>query len=39
MVLICYEAIFPGMIPRGDERPGWIVSVTNDAWFGDGTGP
>ena len=35
VVLICYEAIFPGMIPRGEERPGWIVSVTNDAWFGD----
>lgn len=39
IVLICYEAIFPGMIPRGEERPGWIVSVTNDAWFGHGTGP
>ncbi|MBY0562648.1 MAG: apolipoprotein N-acyltransferase [Hyphomonadaceae bacterium] len=39
VVLICYEAIFPGMVPRGDERPGWIVSVTNDAWFGRGTGP
>jgi apolipoprotein N-acyltransferase len=39
VVLICYEAIFPGMIPRGDERPGWIVSVTNDAWFGGGAGP
>jgi len=39
VVLICYEAIFPGLIPRGDERPGWIVSVTNDAWFGNGTGP
>jgi apolipoprotein N-acyltransferase len=39
VVLICYEAIFPGMIPRGEERPGWIISVTNDAWFGDGTGP
>lgn len=39
VVLICYEAIFPGMVPRGDERPGWIVSVTNDAWFGEGTGP
>lgn len=35
LVLICYEAIFPGMTPRGDERPGWLVSVTNDAWFGD----
>jgi len=39
VVLICYEAIFPGLIPRGEERPGWIVSVTNDAWFGHGTGP
>jgi apolipoprotein N-acyltransferase len=39
VVLICYEAIFPGMIPHGDERPGWIVMVTNDAWFGGGTGP
>ena len=39
LVLICYEAIFPGLIPRGEERPGWIISVTNDAWFGAGTGP
>lgn len=39
VVLICYEAIFPGMIPRGEERPGWIISVTNDAWFGAGSGP
>lgn len=35
IVLICYEAIFPGLTPRGLERPGWIISVTNDAWFGD----
>lgn len=39
IVLICYEAIFPGMTPRGEERPGWIISVTNDAWFGNGSGP
>ena len=39
IVLICYEAIFPGMVPRGADRPGWIVSLTNDAWFGGGTGP
>jgi apolipoprotein N-acyltransferase len=39
VVLICYEAIFPGLVPRGAERPGWIVSLTNDAWFGAGTGP
>jgi apolipoprotein N-acyltransferase len=39
VVLICYEAIFPGMVPRGEGRPGWIVMVTNDAWFGGGAGP
>ena len=39
VVLICYEAIFPGMVPRGEDRPGWIVMVTNDAWFGGGSGP
>jgi apolipoprotein N-acyltransferase len=39
VVLICYEAIFPGMVPHSDGRPGWIVMVTNDAWFGGGTGP
>ncbi|HEX3858100.1 MAG TPA: apolipoprotein N-acyltransferase [Pseudolabrys sp.] len=37
--LICYEAIFPGdAVPPG-ERPGWIVNVTNDGWFGISTGP
>lgn len=37
--LICYEAIFPAAaVPEG-ERPGWLVNVTNDAWFGISTGP
>jgi len=37
--LICYEAIFPGVVAPGDDRPGWIVNVTNDGWFGISTGP
>jgi len=37
--LICYEAIFPGVVASGDNRPGWIVNVTNDGWFGISTGP
>ena len=37
--LICYEAIFPGNLVAGDDRPGWIVNLTNDGWFGISTGP
>jgi len=37
--LICYEAIFPGRMYPKDERPAWLVTVTNDAWFGDTSGP
>ncbi len=36
--LICYEAIFPHGL-RTDERPDWIVQITNDAWFGEISGP
>jgi apolipoprotein N-acyltransferase len=41
-VLICYEAIFPGQATPNDgksARPGLIVNVTNDGWFGRSTGP
>jgi apolipoprotein N-acyltransferase len=38
--LICYEAIFPdAIIARDQKRPGWIVNVTNDGWFGISSGP
>lgn len=37
--LICYEAIFPGQVKDSAHPPAWLVNVTNDAWFGDSTGP
>lgn len=38
--LVCYEAIFSGdVIDRKGQRPGWILNVTNDGWFGVSWGP
>jgi apolipoprotein N-acyltransferase len=37
--LICYEAVFPGAVVQGAERPALIVNLTNDGWFGNTTGP
>ena len=47
--LICYEIIFPGeVLPAdpdpanpgpGDTRPGFLLNVTNDAWYGRTPGP
>lgn len=37
--LICYEIIFPGEIVEGGERPGWMVNLSDDSWFGRSLGP
>lgn len=37
--LICYEIIFPDQIIASPERPGFLLNVTNDAWFGSSAGP
>jgi apolipoprotein N-acyltransferase len=38
--LICYEAVFPGeAVPQGAGRFGLMVNVTNDAWYGQTSGP
>lgn len=37
--LICYEAIFAGRVTPQGARPGWLLNLTNDAWFGNFAGP
>ncbi len=37
--LICYEAIFPHGLRAPQGRAKWLVQVTNDAWFGQVSGP
>ena len=37
--LICYEAIFPAETTNPDDRPDWLINITNDGWYGRLAGP
>ena len=37
--LICYEVVFPHAVVDQNNRPGWMLNVTNDGWYGNSPGP
>lgn len=37
--LVCFEAVFPGTATDGSGIARWLLNVTNDAWFGNSSGP
>ena len=37
--LVCYESIFPSEVVCKNERPQWLLNVTNDGWYGVSPGP
>lgn len=37
--LICYEIIFPWKVINQNNRPDFMINITNDAWFGNSSGP
>ncbi|MGH1466483.1 MAG: apolipoprotein N-acyltransferase [Cognatishimia sp.] len=39
LLLICYEAVFAQDVGGYDSRPDFLLQITNDAWFGDFSGP
>ncbi|MBR1648887.1 MAG: apolipoprotein N-acyltransferase [Alphaproteobacteria bacterium] len=38
-ILICYEIIFPHEIINSNDRPQWLINLTNDGWYGRSFGP
>jgi apolipoprotein N-acyltransferase len=37
--MICYEGIFSRHLFGLETRPKWILNISNDAWFGQSSGP
>lgn len=37
--LICYEGVFPRDVAAAQGRPDFLLLITNDAWFGQVSGP
>jgi apolipoprotein N-acyltransferase len=37
--IICYEAIFPAAVVNENNRPEFLINITNDGWYGNSSGP
>jgi apolipoprotein N-acyltransferase len=37
--LICYEVIYPRYTLRANNRPAWLLNISNDSWYGHSAGP
>lgn len=37
--LICYESLFPALATSSKGRADWLANISNDAWFGQTSGP
>ncbi|MEQ8404810.1 MAG: apolipoprotein N-acyltransferase [Oceanicaulis sp.] len=37
--LICYEVVYPRHAPGGEDRPAWLLNISNDSWYGNSAGP
>ncbi|QCE35218.1 apolipoprotein N-acyltransferase [Acetobacteraceae bacterium] len=37
--LVCYEMVFSGRVASSKDRPGWILTISNDAWYSNSAGP
>ncbi len=38
-ISICYEIIFPHQIINSQNKPDWLINLTNDGWYGISQGP
>ncbi|MDF7674084.1 apolipoprotein N-acyltransferase [Acetobacteraceae bacterium ESL0709] len=37
--MVCYEIIFSGKVVASHDRPNWLLTISNDAWYGYSAGP
>ncbi|MCX5616589.1 apolipoprotein N-acyltransferase [Bombella sp. TMW 2.2559] len=37
--MVCYEIVFSGGVVAPGKRPDWLLTISNDAWYGNSAGP